>query len=268
MPNETVTVIEVLKEAGKATSQEIAARLDIGRADTLVMLRNEKDAGVVAFEDGGWSLANVNNVNISDCVDADVNIDATPTVAPANGMEKIIHLLSQNGEMTTTELAAEMERPGQALSSHLRKLEDNGIIMKGDVKKKKSSWRLLTQPRPQPQTDPVSSEEMVETIPAFTATATVMPTTTAAVTTATAQTQVRPPTVTPLPGNEEEGSQCGQYSQETFISRLMTLANQEKQYAIERIAKLGEVCEALSVLHKHQALIQQLELSGEERGGL
>lgn len=262
MPNETITVIEVLKEAGKATSQEIAARLDIDRADTLVMLRNEKDAGVVAFEDGGWSLANVNNVNISACVDADVNIDATPTptptVAPANGMEKIIHLLSQNGEMTTTELAAEMERPGQALSSHLRKLEDNGIIMKGDVKKKKSSWRLLTQT----QTEPVRAE----TIPAFTATA--IPTTAATAAVTTAQTQARPPTVTPLPEDEKRGSQCGQHSPDTFISRLMALADQEKQYATERVTKLSEVCEALSVLHKHQVLIQQLELSAEERGGL
>ncbi|EDN5730490.1 hypothetical protein CBJ59_004469, partial [Salmonella enterica subsp. enterica serovar Ajiobo] len=78
MPNKTVTVPDVLKEAGKATTQEITAKLDIDQIDTLKILRDEMEAGVVAFEDGHWSLVNANNVNISASVDADVNIDAIP----------------------------------------------------------------------------------------------------------------------------------------------------------------------------------------------
>ncbi|EEW8378717.1 hypothetical protein HFU94_003759, partial [Salmonella enterica] len=59
MPNETVTVLDVLREAGKATAQEIAAKLDIDQVDTLVMLQEEMELGAVAFEGGRWSLVNV-----------------------------------------------------------------------------------------------------------------------------------------------------------------------------------------------------------------
>ncbi|ECE2503440.1 hypothetical protein C5856_16160, partial [Salmonella enterica] len=62
MPNETVTVLDVLRETGKATAQEIAAKLDIDQVDTLVMLQEEMDLGAVAFEGGRWSLVNVSNV--------------------------------------------------------------------------------------------------------------------------------------------------------------------------------------------------------------
>ncbi|EAP3475814.1 hypothetical protein EAJ79_21455, partial [Salmonella enterica] len=72
MPNETVTVLDVLREAGKATAQEIAAKLDIDQVDTLVMLQEEMDLGAVTFEGGRWSLVNVSNVNISASIDADV----------------------------------------------------------------------------------------------------------------------------------------------------------------------------------------------------
>ncbi|EEU7751074.1 hypothetical protein HED96_004538, partial [Salmonella enterica] len=62
MPNETVTVLDVLREAGKATAQEIAAKLDIDQVDTLVMLQEEMELGAVACEGGRWSLVNVSNV--------------------------------------------------------------------------------------------------------------------------------------------------------------------------------------------------------------
>ncbi|EBB9534502.1 hypothetical protein DXR79_27535, partial [Salmonella enterica] len=71
MPNETVTVLDVLKEAGKATAQEIAAKLDIDQVDTLVMLQEEMEQGTVACEGGRWLLVNVSNVNISTSIDTD-----------------------------------------------------------------------------------------------------------------------------------------------------------------------------------------------------
>ncbi|EDK0677864.1 hypothetical protein GFW62_18590, partial [Salmonella enterica] len=73
MPNETVTVLDVLRETGKATAQEIAAKLDIDQVDTLVMLQEEMELGAVACEGGRWSLVNVSNVNISASIDTDVN---------------------------------------------------------------------------------------------------------------------------------------------------------------------------------------------------
>ncbi len=270
-------LLDTLEEMGRGTAREIAERLRIEPFEALEMLREYQDAGEVEFLSGKWLLTGGEEQDLEQ--EPEVKEVPTPAVAPtpastsANGMQKeIIRLLSQNGEMTTAGLAAEMNRHGQALSSHLRALEDNGMITKGNVKKK-SSWRLLTQTQPQTLPELVSSEEIVETIPAFTATATA----TATATDATDQEQVQPPTVTTLPGDEERGSQGGQisqysqysqYSQEAFISRLTTRANQEKQYAIERVTKLSEVCEALSVLHKHQVLIQQLELTAEEWGGL
>ncbi|EHE8613021.1 DUF1627 domain-containing protein, partial [Salmonella enterica subsp. enterica serovar 4,[5],12:b:-] len=49
-----------------------------------------------------------------------------------------------------------------------------------------------------------------------------------------------------------------------FVFRLLTRGNQERQRVRECAARLDEVCDALSVLHKYPDLIQQLS-KGEKK---
>ncbi|EDS7589008.1 hypothetical protein AAQ05_004413 [Salmonella enterica subsp. diarizonae] len=49
-----------------------------------------------------------------------------------------------------------------------------------------------------------------------------------------------------------------------FVFRLLTRGHQERQRAREYAARLDEVCDALSVLHKYPDLIQQLS-KGEQK---
>ncbi|HIB1651188.1 TPA: hypothetical protein ACWV6T_005380, partial [Salmonella enterica subsp. enterica serovar Muenchen] len=49
-----------------------------------------------------------------------------------------------------------------------------------------------------------------------------------------------------------------------FVFRLLTRGTQERQRAREYAARLDEVCDALSVLHKYPDLIQQLS-KGEQK---
>lgn len=139
MPNETVTVLDVLREAGKATAQEIAAKLDIDQVDTLVMLQEEMDLGAVAFEGGRWSLVNVSNVNISASIDADVNIDAPPPPPtppppppppPPVDPNIIFRALQQNGAMTAAALANFVNRTPRGVASVMSGMARRGLVVK------------------------------------------------------------------------------------------------------------------------------------------
>ncbi|HDN6462037.1 TPA: DUF1627 domain-containing protein [Salmonella enterica subsp. enterica serovar Dublin] len=279
------TLLDALEEIGRGTAREIAEKLKIEPFEALELLREHQDLGEVEFMNGAWCV--VPGVG---CVEqvaqpepelepevkeakevSDLASDSATATATAAAPESevilaiklapgiqgdIIQLLSNHGAMTIKELAAKMGRSAQAVASPMYALKDKGVVVK-DGTRRERSWRLLTQPAPTSTQAPapasVSSEGIVKTIPAFTATATATNTTE----TATTATSIA-----------REGDLVGQCIQDSFIYGLMTRANQEKQYAIERVAKLDEVCEALNVLHKHQALIQQFKLSdGKPEGG-
>ncbi|EJQ8147208.1 hypothetical protein N8J30_003478 [Salmonella enterica subsp. enterica serovar Newport] len=240
MPNKTVTVPDVLKEAGKATTQEITAKLDIDQIDTLKILRDEMDAGVVAFEDGRWSLVNVNNVNISASVDADVNIDTIPAPAPAPAptptptptpvdQNIIFRALQQNGAMTAAALAKLVNRKPQGMAAVMIGMAGRGLVVKNG-QGEGCTWSLP----PTNVNDGADADtgDVADTgagaggsIPAF-------------------------------PGADADT--------DDFVFRLLTRGTQERQRAREYAARLDEVCDALSVLHKYPDLIQQLS-KGEQK---
>ncbi|EBX7833969.1 hypothetical protein DTA02_22950 [Salmonella enterica subsp. enterica serovar Saintpaul] len=57
---------------------------------------------------------------------------------------------------------------------------------------------------------------------------------------------------------------CDDTDADDFVFRLLTRGNQERQRVRECAARLDEVCDALSVLHKYPDLIQQLS-KGEKK---
>lgn len=273
-------LLDTLEEMGRGTAREIAERMKIEPFEALELLREHQELGEVEFMNGTWSLAGyVDQVagmepevkEVKEAKEAkeikevsDLASDSATTTAPGSEMTMaiklvpgiqgdIIQLLSNNGAMTIKELAAKMGRSVQAVASPMYALKGKGVVVKSGPRRE-ASWRLLVQSVsvPTPAQAFVSSEGIAKTIPAFTATATDA-TATATETTATSIAR--------------EGDLVGQCIQDSFIYGLMTRANQEKQDAIERVAKLDEVCEALNVLHKHQALIQQFKLSDGEPEG-
>ncbi|EBK5906648.1 hypothetical protein DPO00_14240 [Salmonella enterica] len=248
MPNETVTVLDVLREAGKATAQEIAAKLDIDQVDTLVMLQEEMDLGAVAFEGGRWSLVNVSNVNISASIDADVNIDAPPPPVDPN---IIFRALQQNGAMTAAALANFVNRTPRGMASVMSGMARRGLVVKNG-----------------------QGEGCTWSLPSTNASASINAGSGAGGTSADVGANVpASPALIDAASNPQKSSvqemtttACDDtdVDADDFVFRLLTRGNQERQRVRECAARLDEVCDALSVLHKYPDLIQQLS-KGEKK---
>ncbi|EJG5923575.1 DUF1627 domain-containing protein [Salmonella enterica] len=248
MPNETVTVLDVLREAGKATAQEIAAKLDIDQVDTLVMLQEEMELGAVAFEGGRWSLVNVSNVNISASIDADVNIDAPPPPVDPN---IIFRALQQNGAMTAAALANFVNRTPRGMASVMSGMARRGLVVKNG-----------------------QGEGCTWSLPSTNASASVNAGSGAGVGGTSADVGANVPASPALidaASNPQKSSvqemtttACDDTDADDFVFRLLTRGNQERQRVRECAARLDEVCDALSVLHKYPDLIQQLS-KGEKK---
>lgn len=261
MPNKTVTVPDVLKEAGKATTQEITAKLDIDQIDTLKILRDEMDAGVVAFEDGRWSLVNANNVNISASVDADVNIDAAPTPTPTPtpvDQNIIFRALQQNGAMTAAALAKLVNRKPQGMAAVMIGMAGRGLVVKNG-QGEGCTWSL-------PPTNVNAGGTSADT-------GSKVPASPALIDVASIPSQKSPVQNAYDDTGDVAGTGAGGFipafpgadaDTDDFVFRLLTRGHQERQRAREYAARLDEVCDALSVLHKYPDLIQQLS-KGEQK---
>ncbi|EHT8580171.1 DUF1627 domain-containing protein [Salmonella enterica] len=252
MPNETVTVLDVLREAGKATAQEIAAKLDIDQVDTLVMLQEEMDLGAVAFEGGRWSLVNVSNVNISASIDADVNIDAPPPPPPVDP-NIIFRALQQNGSMTAAALANFVNRTPRGMASVMSGMARRGLVVKNG-QGEGCTWSL-------PSTNASASVNAGSGADAGGTSADVganVPASPALIdaTSNPQKSSVQEMTTTACDDTDVDA--------DDFVFRLLTRGNQERQRVRECAARLDEVCDALSVLHKYPDLIQQLS-KGEKK---
>ncbi|ECA0403522.1 DUF1627 domain-containing protein [Salmonella enterica subsp. enterica serovar Newport] len=258
MPNETVTVLDVLREAGKATAQEIAARLDIDQVDTLVMLQEEMDLGAVAFEGGRWSLVNVSNVNISASIDADVNIDAPPPPPPPPppvDPNIIFRALQQNGAMTAAALANFVNRTPRGMASVMSGMARRGLVVKNG-QGEGCTWSL-----PSTNASASASVNAGSGADAGGTSADVganVPASPALIDAASnpQKSSVQEMTTTACDDTDADA--------DDFVFRLLTRGNQERQRVRECAARLDEVCDALSVLHKYPDLIQQLS-KGEKK---
>lgn len=123
------TVIQVLAQMGRATYREVAERLDIEPVEALNMLREQREQGLCDFADGGWFLGSVTDakrVAFVPPANPALHGEAREPVDPA-----VIHiLLAKNGAMNTASLAKAVNRNGRGMTSAMRALERQGMVVK------------------------------------------------------------------------------------------------------------------------------------------
>ncbi|URO01246.1 DUF1627 domain-containing protein [Leclercia adecarboxylata] len=171
------TVTQALEKMGRATYREVAARLDIEPVDALNMLREQRDQGLCDFSDGGWFIGKVTGAKRTALAPA-----AKPVlhgVAPDPVDPEVIKaLLAKNGAMDTASLALAVNRNGRGMTSAMRALERQGVVVKNG-QGKGVTWSLPSVPaKPEPvpaaPAVPVLTdadkplEQFVSEIPAFT----------------------------------------------------------------------------------------------------
>ncbi len=171
------TVIQALEKIGPATYRQVADRLDIEPVDALNMLREQRDLGRCDFADGGWFIGKVTGAKRTALAPA-----AKPVlhgVAPDPVDPEVIRaLLAKNGAMDTVSLALEVNRNGRGMTSAMRALERQGVVVKNG-QGKGVTWSLPAapaEPQPAPAAPAVTAltdadkplEQFVSEIPAFT----------------------------------------------------------------------------------------------------
>lgn len=171
------TVIQALEKIGPATYRQVADRLDIEPVEALNMLREQRDQGLCDFSDGGWFIGKVTSAKRT--APAPAAKLALHGVAPDPvDPEVITTLLAKNGAMDTASLALEVNRNGRGMTSAMRALERQGVVVKNG-EGKGVTWSLPAapaEPEPAPAspevpvlTDAVKPlEQFVSEIPSFT----------------------------------------------------------------------------------------------------
>lgn len=159
------SIIDAVKAMGKASSREIAARLDIDPVETLTMLREQREMGRCEFENGYWFIDEIQH--------APVRKPAAERKAPAPVDPKSITLLLQlNGPMNTRDLADAVNRNSRGMVSVMHSLERQGVVVK-DGKGEGVTWSLpggaVSAPVEGPLTESAEKKEadFLKNIPVF-----------------------------------------------------------------------------------------------------
>lgn len=157
------TVTQALEKMGRATYREVAARLDIEPVEALNMLREQRDQGLCDFSDGGWFIGKVTGAKRTALAPA-----AKPVlhgVAPDPVDPDVIRaLLAKNGAMDTVSLALEVNRNGRGMTSAMRALERQGVVVKNG-QGKGVTWSLPAAPS---EPERVPSAPAAPAVPALT----------------------------------------------------------------------------------------------------
>ncbi|EMI4525307.1 DUF1627 domain-containing protein [Enterobacter hormaechei subsp. xiangfangensis] len=171
------TVIQALEKIGPATYRQVADRLDIEPVEALNMLREQRDQGLCDFSDGGWFIGKVTSAKRT--APAPAAKPALHGVAPDPVDPEVIRtLLAKNGAMDTASLALEVNRNGRGMTSAMRALERQGVVVKNG-EGKGVTWSLpaaTAEPEPAPASPEVPAltdaakplEQFVSEIPSFT----------------------------------------------------------------------------------------------------
>jgi Protein of unknown function (DUF1627). len=171
------TVIQALEKIGPATYRQVADRLDIEPVEALNMLREQRDQGLCDFSDGGWFIGKVTSAKRT--APAPAAKPALHGVTPDPVDPEVIRtLLAKNGAMDTASLALEVNRNGRGMTSAMRALERQGVVVKNG-EGKGVTWSLpaaTAEPEPAPASPEVPAltdaakplEQFVSEIPSFT----------------------------------------------------------------------------------------------------
>ncbi|MEP8780270.1 DUF1627 domain-containing protein [Enterobacter ludwigii] len=171
------TVIQALEKIGPATYRQVADRLDIEPVEALNMLREQREQGLCDFSDGGWFIGKVTSAKRT--APAPAAKPALHGVVPDPVDAEVIRaLLAKNGAMDTSSLAMAVNRNGRGMTSAMRALERQGVVVKNG-EGRGVTWSLPAAPaEPEPAsaspevpalTDAAKPlEQFVSEIPSFT----------------------------------------------------------------------------------------------------
>lgn len=157
------SIIDAVRAMGKASSREIAARLDIDPVETLTMLREQREMGRCEFENGYWFIDEIQH--------APVRKPAAERKAPVDP-KSITLLLQLNGPMNTRDLAEGVNRNSRGMVSVMHSLERQGFVVKNG-KGEGVTWSLpgaaVSSPVEGPVTEPAEKKEadFLKDIPVF-----------------------------------------------------------------------------------------------------
>lgn len=150
------TVIQALEKMGRATYREVAARLDVEPVEALNMLREQREQGLCDFSDGGWFIGSAKDAKRVAFVPQPkpaLHGEAPEPVDPA----VIRSLLAKNGAMDTPSLATAVNRNARGMTSVMRALERQGVVVKNG-QGKGVTWSLpasSTEQEPEPAAESV-----------------------------------------------------------------------------------------------------------------
>lgn len=236
------TVIQALEKMGRATYREVAARLDVEPVEALNMLREQREQGLCDFSDGGWFIGSAKDAKRVAFVPQPkpaLHGEAPEPVDPA----VIRSLLAKNGSMDTPSLATAVNRNARGMTSVMRALERQGVVVKNG-QGKGVTWSLpasSTEPEPEPA---------AESVPAVSAEPELA---------ATAQPKDIAQIIREIPSFTEGRATAQTIPTARVISR-------EIRRTRNKLASLEKLRDAVRVVGRHKNLVQQLVNAEVENG--
>lgn len=236
------TVIQALEKMGRATYREVAARLDVEPVEALNMLREQREQGLCDFSDGGWFIGSAKDAKRVAFVPQPkpaLHGEAPEPVDPA----VIRSLLAKNGAMDTPSLATAVNRNARGMTSVMRALERQGVVVKNG-QGKGVTWSLpasSTEPEPEPA---------AESVPAVSAEPELA---------ATAQQKDIAQIIREIPSFTEGRVAALPVPTARVISR-------EIRRTRNKLASLEKLRDAVRVVGRHKHLVQQLVNAEVENG--
>lgn len=236
------TVIQVLEKMGRATYREVAARLDVEPVEALNMLREQREQGLCDFSDGGWFIGSAKDAKRVAFVPQPkpaLHGEAPEPVDPA----VIRSLLAKNGAMDTPSLATAVNRNARGMTSVMRALERQGVVVKNG-QGKGVTWSLpasSTEPEPEPEAESVTA---VSAEPELAA---------------TAQPKDIAQIIREIPSFTE-----GRATAQTIPTARVIY--REIRRARNKLASLEKLRDAVRVVGRHKNLVQQLVNAEVENG--
>lgn len=219
------TVLKALEAMGKATSLELAARLDINREEVVTELWELKRAGVVTKNGPSWSLSDGSELESEDAGEA-----STPKVTE----QHLLGAIEEHGPQTAEELASLFGVTSRKVASTLamatKKSRVHRVAKDGKyryclpnqhVAEMQENSKPEQQPEgvrlPEPETIFPEITKVVQSIPSFT--------------------EKRP---------------------DDLIFPSLNMANRELRRAKNQVQKWERVCSALRELNKHWDIVAQI----------
>ncbi|MEC9913786.1 DUF1627 domain-containing protein [Escherichia marmotae] len=240
------TVFDALKAMGKATSIELAARLDISREEVLNELWELKKAGFVDKSAYTWRVAD-NNVQQEQPMQAELPEETTMATVAKISESDLKATIEQRGPQTADELATLFGTTSRKVASTLAMAISKGRLIRvnqnGKFRYCIPGDNLLVQPE---NTSEVETSGKSQLQPAET----ILPALEAA-TQEDIKTETVADIVQSLPSFTETQA-------DDLILPSLHMANRELRRAKNHVQKWERVCAALRELNKHRDIVRQI----------